>query len=372
VGIFTWRMPLSQSLNDGALPTALPVTDQPLVSIITPTFRHEQFIGSCLRSVRDQTYGNWELIVADDASPDQTAAIVAEQAARDSRIRLLKHPTNYGPARLHETYNEALALCRGELVAVLEGDDEWLPEKLERQLPAFADPQVVLCYSDFEEVTTGGLVIGRHGILDAVQPARSKAGDNLRFFSKLTSFGSNTVVVRRDQLLEVGGFRNVAGMFVDYPTWLSLVPLGDFMRVAEILGRWRRHPASLAYASYEQKTLVSLQQHFLGFVASERERLVASGIDQAELDELADSAARMLQEKVRSAAYYEGKYHLMFGKRVKAAAVFGRTLLHPRTTARHRLGALAGVFAAVTSPQLFTYFGEVARDLRARRSDRNA
>lgn len=346
--------------------------DQPLVSIITPTFRHQQFIASCIRSVLDQRYSAWELIVADDASPDGTAAVVAEYAGRDKRIRLLEHQTNYGPARLHETYNEALALCRGELVAVLEGDDEWLPEKLERQVPVFSDRNVVLCYADFEEVTTDGLVIGRHGILDAIQPGRSAARDNLRFFSTLTSFGSNTVVIRRDRLLEVGGFRNVAGIFVDYPTWLSLVPLGDFMRVPGILGRWRRHPASLAYASYEQKTLASLHQHFLQFVATERKSLLASGIDSTELELLARNATRILQEKARSAPYYEGKYHLMFGKRVKAAAVFGRTLLHPSTSARHRLGALAGVFAAVTSPQLFTYLAEVTRELRAKQSDRNA
>jgi glycosyltransferase involved in cell wall biosynthesis len=346
--------------------------DQPLVSIITPTFRHEQFIGSCIRSVLDQTYGNWELIVADDASADRTAAIVAEYAACDSRIRLLEHQTNYGPARLHETYNEALALCHGELIAVLEGDDEWLPDKLERQVPVFSDRKVVLSYADFEEVTTDGLIIGRHGILDAIQPGRSEARDNLRFFSTLTSFASNTVVVRRDKLLEVGGFRNVAGIFVDYPTWLSLVPLGDFMRAPGILGRWRRHPASLAYASYEQKTLASLHQHFVQFLETEREALLASGIDDTELNLLARDATSILREKVRSAPYYEGKYHLMFGKRVKAAAVFGRTLLHPRTTARHRLGALAGVFAAVTLPQLFTYLGEVTRQLRAKQSDRNA
>jgi glycosyltransferase involved in cell wall biosynthesis len=365
-------MPLLPSSSDGPAGGTTDECYQPLVSIITPTFRHQQFIASCIRSVLEQTYGHWELIVADDASPDGTAAIVAEYAARDSRIRLLEHQTNYGPARLHETYNEALALCRGELVAVLEGDDEWMSEKLKRQVPVFCDSRVVLCYADFEEVTTDGLVIGRHGILDAIRPARSEARDNLRFFSTLTSFGSNTVVVRRDRLLEIGGFGTVAGTFVDYPTWLSLVPLGEFMRVAAVLGRWRRHPASLAYASYEQKTLASLHQHFLRFLASERETLLASGIDQPELERLARDATRILEEKARSAPYYEGRYHLMFGMRVKAATLFGRTLFHPRTTARHRLGALAGVIAAVTSPQLFTYLGEISRELRARHSPRDA
>ncbi len=339
----------------------------PLVSIITPTFRHERFIESCLRSVLDQSYGHWELIVADDASTDGTADIVSRHASRDTRIRLLQHQTNYGPARLHETYNEALAACRGELIAILEGDDEWLSEKLALQVPVFADPKVVLSYGDYEEVTIDGLVIARHESLDAIRPGRSAARDNLHFFSTLTSFGSNTVVARRDRLIEVGGFQNVAGLFVDYPTWLSLVPLGDFMRVPVIIGRWRRHPASLAYASYEQETLGCLQEHFLWFLAAERNRLVASGIDPVELDVLARKAATILGEKTRSASYYEGKYHLIFGKRLKAATTFCRTLFHPRTTARHRLGALAGVLAAATSPHLLSYLGHVTRGLRAKR-----
>ena len=145
----------------------------PLVSIITPTFQHERFIHSCLRSVLAQDYGRWELIVIDDASTDRTAQIVESYARRDSRIRLVQHQTNYGTARLADTYNEALAHCAGDLIAILEGDDEWRPKKLSAQVHAFQETQVILCYGDYDQVTADGLFIARHGVHDAVGPATS-------------------------------------------------------------------------------------------------------------------------------------------------------------------------------------------------------
>src|SRR5215207_5731916 len=102
---------------------------RPRVSIITPTFQHESFIRTCIKSVLAQENRSWALIVVDDASSDRTVEIVKQYIAQDQRIRLIRHSENYGIARLSDSYNEALALCRGELVAVLEGDDEWMPGK---------------------------------------------------------------------------------------------------------------------------------------------------------------------------------------------------------------------------------------------------
>jgi glycosyltransferase involved in cell wall biosynthesis len=332
----------------------------PLVSIIMPTFDHEEFIHSSLRSVLAQSYESWELIVVDDASRDRTAMIVDGYMARDSRIHLIRHQTNYGVARLSETYNEALALSRGSLIAVLEGDDEWVPEKLSIQVRVFTDPSVVLCYADYDEITSDGVLITRHGVLDAVSPSRSGATENLQFFSTLTSFGSNTVMVRKDQLVEGGGFIGV-GPFVDFPTWLVLVPKGDFVRIPSVLGRWRRHPGSVAYASYGHSTIDLLERHFVAYLERASEQLAVVGIDNPELEMLAVRASAVLREKQRSTSYYEGKYHLMFGKRLKAVGRFSRAIIDPRTAVRHRLGALVGIVAAATSRRLLPYCGRLAR-----------
>ena len=105
----------------------------PLVSIITPTYNHEKYIGDCIRSAQDQTYTNWEMIIVDDGSTDNTFTIAQIAAASDDRIKVFTQK-NVGIFRLGETYNFAFAQSKGEYIAVLEGDDVWLPEKLQWQV----------------------------------------------------------------------------------------------------------------------------------------------------------------------------------------------------------------------------------------------
>jgi glycosyltransferase involved in cell wall biosynthesis len=337
----------------------------PVVSIVTPTFRHQQFIERCIRSVLAQSYTSWELIVIDDASPDATAQIVERFIAQDSRIRLIRHQSNYGAARLCETYNEALGHCSGELIAILEGDDEWAPEKLAEQVPVF-DEGVVLCYSDYDEVTSEGLLIARHGIAAAAAPARSGIRENLRFFSALKSFGANTVMVRHRDLLGIGGFVDAGLQLVDYPTWLRLALRGDFVRIPSVLGSWRRHPDSVYWAT-QYTTLAMLEQHFLNFLRRERGNLRAAGIPDSELESLALNPARALEEKQRSRQYFEGKYLLLMGQRLKAILPLSRALIAPGTSLRHRLGALAGMLAAATSPRLMLSINRMVQDSRLAR-----
>ena len=332
----------------------------PLVSIITPTFQHEHFIESCLRSVQAQQYDCWELIVVDDASTDRTTEIVESYAQRDSRIRLMRHEANYGVSRLSDTYNEALAQCRGELIAVLEGDDEWMPNKLFTQVPVFRDPRVVLCYADYDQITADGVLIVRHRERDAIGAGRSSPRQNLNYFSMLKSFGSDTVIVRRTELLASGGFLSAGLPLVDYPTWLRLAAKGDFVRIPTVLGIWRRHPASVYYA-WEYAIMERLEQHFLEYLQLERKTLMALGLTTTDLDTLAANAARAVHQKHRSRHYYEGKYHLLFGRRAKAIGPFGRAIVSPGTPLRHRLGAIAGMVAAATSRQVVVFLGRITR-----------
>jgi glycosyltransferase involved in cell wall biosynthesis len=340
-----------------------PASVRPLVSIITPTYSHEGFIESCIRSVLAQRYDAWELIVVDDASPDRTPEIVAQLAASDPRIRLIRHTTNYGPYRLSDTYNEALALAGGELIAVLEGDDEWIADKLAQQVPVFRDPRVVLSYADYDEVTVDGLLIHRHGIRDAIAADRSGPSANLHFFSWLKSLGANTVMARAATLRQIGGFCRAELPLVDYPTWLRLATLGEFVRVPQVCGIWRRHPGSVYYAQ-EYATLERLQEHFLGYLQRERHQLLASGFTHQELATLGSNARRAVQLKQRSKSYFEGKYHLLMNRRLKALGPFGKAIFSPGTALRHRLGALAGMLAAVTSPRLITSLSRIMRPYR--------
>jgi len=106
----------------------------PLVSIITPSWNVENLIGETIKSVQAQTMGDWELLVADDRSTDQTVSVVERHGASDPRIKLIRQPRNGGPALARQA---AIEQAQGRFVAFLDSDDLWLPVKLERQI-AFA------------------------------------------------------------------------------------------------------------------------------------------------------------------------------------------------------------------------------------------
>lgn len=106
-------------------------TECPLVSVLMPAYNAERYIEQAIRSVMAQTVSDWELVVVDDASRDGTVPIVETLAREEPRIRLYRNPRNLGAAR---TRNRGLDLCRGQYVALLDCDDVWYPDKLEKQL----------------------------------------------------------------------------------------------------------------------------------------------------------------------------------------------------------------------------------------------
>lgn len=101
------------------------------VSIIVAAYNVGSLITRAIDSVRAQTVGDWEIVVVDDCSTDNTAEVVAGHAATEARIRLIRQPVNGGPAAAR---NRGIAEARGEWVAILDADDAWRPERLERLL----------------------------------------------------------------------------------------------------------------------------------------------------------------------------------------------------------------------------------------------
>ncbi len=224
--------------------------DAPAVTVITPTYNHEAYIGACIRSVQAQTRPDWEMLVVDDGSTDGTAAVVQTLADEDGRIRLLRQD-NVGVYRLQETYNRALAEARGAFVAVLEGDDLWLPEKLARQLPLMeADPRRVLAWSDAfrfnDHVGDLRRAVLSGGRCSNVHYRNEPVGAVLNQLYLHNCVVTATVIVRVDALREIDGFQQPYGLpLVDLPTWLTLATRGPFVFVPEPLARWRQHPSQV-------------------------------------------------------------------------------------------------------------------------------
>ncbi len=121
----------------------------PKVSTIIPTYNSSAFIERAVGSVLRQTFTDWELLIVDDGSTDDTVELVTKFIKQDSRIKLFRTPQNSGGPALPK--NIGIENARGEYVAFLDHDDEWLPEKLAKQLKVFEDSKdlrlgLVSCY----------------------------------------------------------------------------------------------------------------------------------------------------------------------------------------------------------------------------------
>jgi teichuronic acid biosynthesis glycosyltransferase TuaG len=125
----------------------------PLVSIITPTFNSEKFIALTIKSIQDQTYLNWEMIIVDDCSWDKTVSIITDFALKDSRIQLfqLKKNSGTGVAR-----NMALSKSTGRFISFLDSDDLWKPNKLEKQVNFLLKNKLPFTFSFYECIDEDG------------------------------------------------------------------------------------------------------------------------------------------------------------------------------------------------------------------------
>ena len=116
-----------------------------MISIVMPAYNAAGTIRDSIQSIFAQTVKDWELIVIDDGSKDDTTRILEELAAVDKRIRFLKNEKNSGASY---TRNRAVALARGEWIAFLDSDDLWRSDKLEKQLALIEKhPNAVICYT---------------------------------------------------------------------------------------------------------------------------------------------------------------------------------------------------------------------------------
>ena len=120
-----------------------------LVSIITPTYNSEEFIGSLIKSIRNQTYSNWELIITDDCSIDNTLKMIQEFMTTDERIKLFVLNKNSGPGVAR---NNSIKHAKGRYIAFCDSDDLWKPHKLKTQLEFLVKKKIAFTFSAYDIV----------------------------------------------------------------------------------------------------------------------------------------------------------------------------------------------------------------------------
>lgn len=184
----------------------------PFVSIITPSWNVERLIGETIESVKAQTFGDWELLIADDCSTDQTPEIISRYAAADPRIKLIRQVRNGGPALARQA---AIDHAQGRYLAFLDSDDLWLPTKLERQLAFAQSRRAPLSYTGFRRIDEAGKVTGR---LISVPESLTYAQ-----LLKNTSIATLTAMVDRDLAGQVS-MKNEP--YDDFCLWLGILKPG--------------------------------------------------------------------------------------------------------------------------------------------------
>ncbi|HET8744127.1 MAG TPA: glycosyltransferase family 2 protein [Ramlibacter sp.] len=206
---------------------------QDLVSIITPAYKAAAYVGDTIASALAQSYGEWEMLIADDCSPDDTRAVVAQWAERDPRVRLLAMTRNGGPAAAR---NAALAQAQGRWIAFLDSDDLWLPAKLERSLAHAQANGAALVFTGFRRISFDGSRTGDYIGVPRTLTYRQLLGN--------TAIATSTVLIDRAQCGEVW-MKPV--FYDDFACWLEILKRGFVAHgLDEDLMRYRVMPRSVS------------------------------------------------------------------------------------------------------------------------------
>lgn len=201
--------------------------DYGLVSIITPTWACADFIAETIKSIQCQTYHNWELLIQDDCSKDNTLEVVKPFVEADNRIKYECNPKNSGAAI---TRNNALRRAKGRWIAFLDSDDLWSEDKLEKQLTFMVKNGYHFSYTGYEEMDEDSNITG-------VRLSGPKHVTKLGMFSFCWP-GCLTVMYDREHvgLLQIADIKKNN----DYAMWLKVIQKADCYLLDECLARYRR------------------------------------------------------------------------------------------------------------------------------------
>lgn len=206
-----------------------------LVSIIMPSYNTAEYIAQSINSVRAQTYENWELIIVDDCSTDNTDEVVS--FFEDPRIRYFKNEKNSGAA---VSRNRALSEAKGRWIAFLDSDDLWSPIKLEKQIGFMEKGGYSFSYTEYEEIAEGGEPLG-------VRVTGPKKITKTGMYNYCWP-GCLTVMYDAEKvgLIQIADIKKNN----DYAMWLKVAKKADCYLLAENLASYRKRSGSISRHSY--------------------------------------------------------------------------------------------------------------------------
>lgn len=224
-----------------------------LVSIILPTYNSGRFLVDAIESVLAQSYDNWELLITDDCSTDETLRIANQYAARDKRIRVFKLAKNSGAAIAR---NNSIREARGRFLAFIDSDDWWYPDKLESQIYFMLRNNVEFCFSAFEYADCNLNVTGVSFKPIKISYARMKLDCNV---------GTPGVVIDTRRLGKV--YMPQISLSEDWATWIKVTQkTGYAYSINRPLWKYRSVEGSLSSNKLRLvKSNLYMYQNVLGY-----------------------------------------------------------------------------------------------------------
>ena len=201
-----------------------------MISIIMSVYNAEEYLNAAIQSIINQTYSDWELIIINDSSNDESYNIMNKCAERDSRIRIIDNAQNLG---LTKSLNIGIDYAKGEYIARLDADDVADPTRLEKQINHLKEnPDVVL-------VGTGGYIVDENGdILNSIRVVK-----NRYLIKKMLLYGNlfihSSLMVKKDALVGIGKYRSKFVHSQDYDLILRLNEHYSLANLSEPLTYWR-------------------------------------------------------------------------------------------------------------------------------------
>lgn len=289
--------------------------DYPKVSVMIITYNQEHFIRETLDSVVSQNYPNLEVVVADDCSKDSTPQIIREYKQRyPNMIVPVLNPKNLG---ITGNCNAAFFACTGEFVAVMGGDDLFLPEKILRQVEQFEqDPEVVISYHPVEIFNSADNKV----LYVTNQLPREDLGDAYEIIAKGGIPGASSVMVRRSACPEKG-FDIRLPVVSDWLFYIEVALRGKVAKLDGMYGKYRKHGSGASERTYELLN-ESLQTLEILMAEHPSDLKLANACREGKARYLVGEAYRQLQKNNGKLAYLLTKQALANHFRVRYFGVW--------------------------------------------------
>ncbi|EGQ7661882.1 glycosyl transferase family 2 [Vibrio parahaemolyticus] len=213
------------------------------ISIITATYNSRDDILETYNSIREQSFENWEWLVTDDCSSDDTMEILQRIADSDGRVRIFQNNTNSGAAI---SRNNSLLYASGEFIAFIDSDDLWKPSKLSEQINFMNEQNIDFCFTAYELVGPQGQLLG-----SKVDFLQTGSFDYIDMLKKKATLGCSTVMLRRLAFDDITMPLLRTGQ--DYATWLKLLKTGKRAFVYNrTLTKYRIRPNSISRNKFKK------------------------------------------------------------------------------------------------------------------------